>query len=153
MPSFVGTFTYAIDHKGRIAIPPSMRRGDSARKPLTRFYLNRGFDNCIAVYPPDSWQRMLEKIRKFSPGDPKARAFKRAFLKDAMEVTVDSQGRITIPPALITHAALGKEAVLHGSDTCIEIWNPQRFAELTGKVVDTPGDYEDLAAVLFKEEA
>jgi MraZ protein len=153
MPSFVGTFIYAIDHKGRIAIPPSMRRGDSPRRPLATFYLNRGFDSCIAVYPPDSWQRMLEKIRKFSPGDAKARAFKRAFLKDAMEVTVDSQGRVTIPPALITHAALGKEAVLHGSDTCIEIWNPQRFAELTGKVVDTPGDYEELAAVLFKEEA
>jgi MraZ protein len=153
MPSFVGTYTYAIDHKGRIAIPPSMRRGDSARRPLTNFYLNRGFDNCIAVYSPDSWQRMLEKIRKFSPGDSKARAFKRAFLKDAMEVTVDSQGRVTIPPALITHAALGKEAVLHGSDNCIEIWNPQRFAELTSKVVDTPGDYEDLGAVLFKEEA
>jgi MraZ protein len=153
MPSFVGTFTYAIDHKGRIAIPPSMRRGDSPRRPLTTFYLNRGFDNCIAVYPPDSWQRMLEKIRKFSPGDPKARAFKRAFLKDAMEVTVDSQGRVTIPPALITHAALGKEAVLHGSDNCIEIWNPERFAQLTSKVVGTPGDYEELGAVLFKEEA
>ena len=152
MPSFVGTFTYAIDHKGRIAIPPSMRRGDSPRRPLATFYLNRGFDSCIAVYPPDSWQRMLEKIRKFSPGDAKARAFKRAFLKDAMEVTVDSQGRVTIPPALITHAALGKEAVLHGSDTHIEIWNPQRFEGLTGKVVDTPGDYEDLAAALFKEE-
>jgi MraZ protein len=152
MPSFVGTFTYAIDHKGRIAIPPSMRRGESARRSLTTFYLNRGFDSCIAVYPQDSWQRMLEKIRKFSPGDPKARAFKRAFLKDAMEVTVDSQGRVTIPPALITHAALGKEAVLHGSDTHIEIWNPQRFEGLTGKVVDTPGDYEDLAAALFKEE-
>lgn len=152
MPSFVGTFTYAIDHKGRIAIPPSMRRGDSPRRPLTRFYLNRGFDSCIAVYPHDSWQRMLEKIRKFSPGDPKARAFKRAFLKDAMEVTVDSQGRVTIPPALITHAALAKDAVLHGSDNCIEIWNPQRFEGLTGNVVNTPGDYEELAAALFKEE-
>jgi MraZ protein len=153
MPSFVGTFIYAIDHKGRIAIPPSMRRGDSPRRPLTTFYLNRGFDGCVVVYPPDSWQRMLEKIRKFSPGDPKARAFKRAFLKDAMEVTVDAQGRVTISPALIAHAALGKEAALHGSDTCIEIWNPRRFAELTGKVVDTPGDYEDLGALLFKEEA
>src|SRR4029077_325912 len=133
MPSFVGTFTYAIDHKGRIAIPPSMRRGESARKPLTTFYLNRGFDSCIAVYSRDSWQRMLEKIRRFSPGDPKARAFKRAFLKDAMEVSVDSQGRVTLPPALLAHAALGKDAVLHGSDTHIEICNPQRFEGLTGK--------------------
>lgn len=152
MPSFVGTYTYAIDHKGRIAIPPSMRRGDSPRKPLTTFFLNRGFDSCVAVYSPDNWQRMLEKIRRFSPGDPKARAFKRAFLKDAEEVTVDTQGRVTIPPALITHAALGKEAVLHGSDNCIEIWNPKRFEEAAGRAIDTPGGYEEIAAELFREE-
>src|SRR5436190_1582051 len=153
MPSFVGTFSYAVDHKGRIAIPPAMRRGQSPRRPLSRFYLNRGFDGCIAAHPPESWQRMLEKIRKFSPGDPKARAFKRAYLMDAMEVTVDSQGRVTIPPALITHAALGKEAVLHGSDAWIEIWSPERFAALTTRVTEAPGDYEQLAAELFKEEA
>ena len=152
MPSFVGTFTCAIDHKGRIAIPPVMRRAGTSRRGLTTFFLNRGFDQCIAIYPPESWQRMLEKIRKFSPGDSRARAFKRAFLMDAMEVTVDSQGRVTIPPALITHAALGKEAVLHGADLCIELWNPARFDELTRKVVDTPGDYEVLAGDLFKEE-
>ncbi|HKQ57959.1 MAG TPA: division/cell wall cluster transcriptional repressor MraZ [Candidatus Eisenbacteria bacterium] len=152
MPSFVGTFTYAIDHKGRIAIPPSMRRGDSPKRPLTTFFLNRGFDSCVAVYSPDSWQRMLEKIRKFSPGDPRARAFKRAFLKEAMEVTVDTQGRVTIPPALIAHAALGKEAVLHGSDNCIEIWNPKRFEEASARAMESPGGYEDTAAALFKEE-
>src|SRR5438093_13525012 len=116
MPSFVGTFSYAIDHKGRIAVPADMRRGGSARKPLATFFLNRGLDGCTAVNPPESWQRLLEKMRKFSPGDARARAFRRVFMQDAMEVTVDSQGRITIPPALITHAALGKEAVLHGSD-------------------------------------
>ena len=153
MPSFVGTFRYAIDHKGRIAIPPSMRRGETPRKPLTTFFLNRGFDNCVALYSPDNWQRMLEKIRRFSPGDPKARAFKRAFLKDAMEVTVDAQGRVTIPPALMAHADLGKEAVLHGSDNCIELWNPQRFDEASGRAVETPGTYEDMAASLFREES
>jgi len=151
MPSFIGTFTYAIDHKGRIAIPASMRRGESSKRPLNTFYLNRGFDGCVAVYSPDSWQRMLERIRKFSPGDPKARAFRRAFLKDAMEVTVDAQGRVTIPPALIALAALGKEAVLHGADTCIEIWDPKRFQEKSATAVDAAGSFEDLADGLFGE--
>ena len=153
MPSFIGTYTYAIDHKGRIAIPASMRRGESAKKSLTTFFLNRGFEGCVAVYSPDSWQRMLEKIRRFSPGNPKARAFKRAFLKDAAEVTVDTQGRVTIPPALITLAALGKDAVLHGSDNCIEIWNPKRFEEKSTLTVDTTGSFEDLADGLFEEGA
>ena len=153
MPSFIGTYTYAIDHKGRIAIPPSMRRGDSPRRTLTTFYLNRGFDGCVAVYSPDSWQRMLEKIRKFSPGDPKARAFRRAFLKDAVEVSVDAQGRVTIPPALIALAALGKEAVLHGADTCIEIWDPTRFQEKAASAVAAAGSFEELADGLFEEES
>lgn len=153
MPSFIGTYTYAIDHKGRIAIPPSMRRGDSPRRTLTTFYLNRGFDGCVAIYSPDSWQRMLEKIRKFSPGDSKARAFRRAFLKDAEEVTVDAQGRVTIPPALIALAALGKEAVLHGADTCIEIWDPQRFQEKAASAVAAAGSFEELADGLFEEES
>ncbi len=153
MPSFIGTFTYAIDHKGRIAIPATMRRGDSPRKPLSTFFLNRGFDGCVAVYSPDSWKRMLERIRKFSPGDSKARAFRRAFLKDAMEVTVDTQGRVTIPPALIALAALGKDAVLHGADSCIEIWNPARFQEKSATAVEAAGSFEDLADGLFGDEA
>ncbi len=153
MPSFIGTYTYAIDHKGRIAIPVSMRRGDGGKRPLTRFFLNRGFDECVAVYSPDSWERMLAKIRRFSPGNAKARAFKRAFLKDAMEVTVDTQGRVTIPPALIALAALGKEAVLHGADSCIEIWNPMRFEEKATTAVEAAGSFEELADGLFEEEA
>lgn len=153
MLSFIGTYTYAIDHKGRITIPPSMRRGDSPKRPLTNFFLNRGFDGCVAVYSPDSWQRVLEKIRKFSLGDVKARAFRRAFLKDAMEVTVDTQGRVTIPPALIALAALGKDAVLHGADSCIEIWNPKRFEERSSTAVDAAGSFEDLADGLFRGEA
>src|SRR5262245_31552949 len=152
MPSFIGTYTYAIDHKGRIAVPASMRRGEG-KKALTTFFLNRGFDGCVAVYSPDGWQRMLERIRKFSPGDAKARAFRRAFLKDAMEVTVDTQGRVTIPPALMALAALGKEAVLHGADACIEIWNPIRFQEKSTTAVEAAGSFEDLADGLFEGDA
>ena len=131
---------------------PAAKKKTTTKK-KTRFFLNRGFDNCIAVYTPDGWERMLEAIREFSPGDPKARAFKRAFLMDAMEVTVDPQGRVTIPPALITHAAIGKEAILHGADTHIEIWNPERFTALTQKVVQTEGDYEGLADALFRRKS
>ena len=60
-----------------------------------------------------------------------------------MEVTVDAQGRVTIPPALIALAALGKEAVLHGADTCIEIWDPKRFQEKAASAVDAAGSFED----------
>jgi MraZ protein len=153
MSSFFGTDSYAIDHKGRIAIPSSMRRGPTARKPLTTFFVNMGFDGCVAIWSPEEWARMMDKLRKISLGHPTGRAFRRAFMTDAREVSVDAQGRIPIPPALIRRAALGKEAVLHGAEDHIEVWNPDRFRHVVGPVLDVDGEYEKLAAIHLKDEA
>jgi MraZ protein len=46
---------------------------------------------------------------------------------DATQVSVDAQGRVTIPPALMSRAGLGKDATLHGVGDHIEIWNPERL--------------------------
>jgi MraZ protein len=55
---------------------------------------------------------------------------------------VDTQGRITIPPALTSRAGLGKEATLHGQGDHIEIWNPDRLKEVLAEV---DGQLESLA--------
>ena len=66
----------------------------------------------------------------------------RAFLMNACRVTVDAQGRITIPPALMGRAGLGKEAVLLGQVGRIEIWNPER---LTTVIDEAQNQFESLA--------
>ncbi len=150
MTLFTGTDLYALDHKGRIAIPPWLRRGETPKRPLTRFYLNRGFEGCVAVYPSEAWALWMGRLRRRSVKVPNARAFQRMFMKDAREVTVDAQGRVTIPPALISHAALGKEALLHGANDHIEIWNPERFEKALGSYAT--GDEYDRAGALYEEE-
>ncbi|HYM80152.1 MAG TPA: division/cell wall cluster transcriptional repressor MraZ [Candidatus Limnocylindria bacterium] len=152
MSSFLGTDTYAIDHKGRIAVPASMRRGPT-RKPLTTFVLNMGFDGCVAMYALDEWNRMMERLGKISKGNPDGRAFQRTFMLHARQVTVDAQGRIPIPPALMDHAGLRKEAVLHGANDHLEIWNSERFQTALAPVTKIEGKYEALAEKLFKDEA
>jgi len=125
--SFYGTQTYAIDTKGRLAIPVAMRRLAGGRKPVASFVLVHGFEGCLALYAPQDWSRVEERFRRIPMGDRKGRAFARAFLMDATQVTVDAQGRVTIPPALLRRADLGKDAVLHGLVDRIEIWNPERL--------------------------
>jgi MraZ protein len=149
--SFLGTDNFAIDHKGRISIPAAMRRGGTGR-PITRFVLNMGFDGCVNAYSHEEWSRMMERLRRISIGDPKGRAFRRAFMMDAREVTVDAQGRVSIPPALIRRASLDKEAVVHGAEDHIEIWNLERFKAAVAPVVDVQGQYEQLAAEHLKDE-
>jgi MraZ protein len=86
-----------------------------------------GFDGCLALYAPEDWTRVEERLRRLPMGGRKARAFTRAFLMNATPVTVDAQGRVTIPPALMSRAGLGKEATLHGVGDHIEIWSPERL--------------------------
>lgn len=151
MSSFYGTETYAIDHKGRIGVPVSMRRVSARQKPISVFFLVAGFEGCVALYPPDDWKAVEERLRKIPMGDRRGRAFARAFLMDACKVTVDGQGRITIPSALMHRAGLGKEAVLHGQVDRIEIWNPERLKSV---VAETDGRLESLAdEVLGGEKA
>jgi len=143
LASFYGTQTYAIDHKGRISVPATMRRSASARKGgADTFFLVAGFEGCLALYATEEWRRVEERLRQIPMGDRRGRAFARAFLMDATKVSVDAQGRIAIPPALMGRAGLGKEAVLLGQVDRIEIWNQERLSAL---VQDATGEYETLA--------
>jgi len=126
--SFYGTNSYAIDHKGRLSVPVSLRRPAGRKKPIESFFLVAGFEGCLSLYAPEDWARVEERMRKLPMGGRKARAFTRAFLMDATPVTVDAQGRVTIPPALMSRAGLGKEATLHGVGDHIEVWNPERLS-------------------------
>jgi MraZ protein len=151
MSTFIGTDTYSIDHKGRITVPLTMRRSGTG-KPLTRFVLNRGLDGCVAVRSVEEWNRAMQRMRRVNDGEASGRAFIRAFMMHAKEVTVDAQGRIPIPPALIGHAGIGKEAVLHGAGTHLEIWDPERFRQQVSEITEKPGEYERLAALHLKGE-
>ena len=142
MSSFYGTETYAIDHKGRISVPANMRRAASGKHPVRSFMLVPGFEGCLALYTEDQWKRVEERLRQLPMGGHKARSFARAFLMHAHRVTVDAQGRVTIPPALIGRAGLDKEAILLGQVDRIEVWNPQRLKD---QLSQTEGQFESLA--------
>ncbi len=142
MSSFYGTETHSIDHKGRVSVPASMRRA-AGRKGSRTFILVAGFEGCLALYSPDEWGSVEARLRRIPMGDRRGRAFARAFLMDACKVTVDAQGRVTIPPALVRRAGLGKEAVLLGQVDRIEIWDAERFRATTEeplRQLDSLGD-------------
>jgi MraZ protein len=101
-----------------------------------------GFEGCLALFTEEQWERVEERLRQQPMGGSKGRAFMRAFLMDASRVTVDAQGRITIPPALMGRAGLGKEAVLLGQVGRIEIWNPDRLQTV---VEEAKSHFESLA--------
>ena len=136
MATFYGTANYSIDDKGRIVVPASMRVVPGRKTPLSTFVLLMGLGGCLWLYAEEDWKSFEERLGKMSMGRKSQRDFARAFLMDACKVTVDKQGRISVPPSLIGRAGLGKDAVLHGQVGRIEVWAPDRFKESTVPVLD-----------------
>jgi MraZ protein len=136
MTTFYGTNRYSIDDKGRLVIPSSMRAVPGRKQPLTTFVLLYGLGGCLWLYTEDGWKRFEERLYALSVGNQKQRDFARAFLVGASKVTVDKQGRISIPSSLMSRAGLGKEALLHGQVGRLEIWSPDRFDERMKDLLD-----------------
>lgn len=136
MATFYGTQEYAIDEKGRVVIPSALRQVPGRKTPLTSFVLVGGLDGCLWLYAEEDWSFFEERLRRMSMGTQKQRQFARAFLVGASKVAVDKQGRISIPPSLMSRAGLGKDAILHGQVGRIEIWEPSRFAAMVNVDAD-----------------
>jgi MraZ protein len=151
MTTFYGTANYSIDDKGRIVVPASMRAVPGRKLPLTSFVLLYGLGGCLWLYTEDGWKKFEERLYALSVGSKKQRDFARAFLVGASKVTVDKQGRISIPSSLMSRAGLGKEAVLHGQVGRLEIWSPEKFHENTQAALDNlEAQYEESLGGLEK---
>jgi MraZ protein len=145
MAMFRGSYRHSIDHKGRISIPARFRRLLSSDAGDT-FIIARGLEACVALYPIDEWSRMEERLRSRSFHDPVNRRFLRQMSLDLGEETLDAQGRLAIPPRLLEHAGLKRDAMVNGVMDHIEIWDPEIF---DGYLKSSDRTYEDMAGELL----
>ena len=121
---FMGEYNHTIDAKGRLIIPSKFREilGDV-------FVVTKGLDGCLFVYDNEEWKLFEEKLRALPITNKEARQFVRFFLAGATEAEVDKQGRILIPNVLREFAQLGRDVVLVGVGSRIEIWSRERLDE------------------------
>ncbi|MFN3188725.1 MAG: division/cell wall cluster transcriptional repressor MraZ [Candidatus Paceibacteria bacterium] len=120
----IGEYTHTLDPKKRLSLPSKWR------EELGRtLIVTRGLDNCLFVYPQSEWQKITEKIGQLPLGQADTRSFNRFFLSGAVEVGVDSVGRILVPDFLKDFAKLDSKVVLAGIHDRVEIWDEKRWME------------------------
>jgi len=125
---FIGEYTYLIDDKKRIAVPVKFRNSVGKKVVVTR-----GLDQCLFIFSTKEWTSLAEKISQLPLSQADARGFARLMLGGAMEVTIDSLGRILIPDYLKKYAGLKKKIVLVGVLNRIEAWDEDNWEKYKGK--------------------
>lgn len=149
MSSFKGRFSYAVDNKGRIALPAKLRK---SVQPTANemFILTRGFEQCLFLYPQDEWNTLENSIRNLSPSNPQHRFFVRTLLQWSNDCQLDSQARISVPQELLKFAGIENEVLILGVLERIEIWNPGIYEEYMN---NQPATYETVAEAVLKSNA
>lgn len=125
----IGEYAHILDPKKRLSLPSKFRKELGGRVVVTR-----GLDQCLFVYSRKEWEKISEKLGELSIGQSDTRGFNRFMLSGAVEVDVDSAGRILIPDFLKEFAGLDQKVILAGIHNRVEIWNEPVWKEYKERV-------------------
>jgi MraZ protein len=125
---FLGKFSYKVDKKGRVVFPPKFAKHLSMDLIIT----HDPVEKCLLIFEPEEFnewvKRFFEKDGGFQQFNAEHVRTRSKLKGDAMEVTIDSSGKINIPSAQQQDAEITSEAVFIGNDGYIELWSPENRA-------------------------
>jgi MraZ protein len=141
MAGLVGEYEVRLDAKGRFLFPSHLRRQLSPAAQES-FMLNKGFEDCLTLYPMNEWEKLSESLSKINLFKPKNRMFYRLFHQGAKDVSLDKTGRVLIPTGHMDRVGLKKEVMLIAYNDRVEIWDKSKYFEM---IEGSMTDFADLA--------
>ncbi|MFN7118637.1 MAG: division/cell wall cluster transcriptional repressor MraZ [Saprospiraceae bacterium] len=141
MQQLLGEYECKIDPKGRLRLPTDLvnQLGEGQSH---SFVVNRGFEQCLMLYPEPVWERITNEINQLNLYNKKNRDFVRYFYRGAQKLEMDSADRILITKRLLEYAAIDKDVILSAYNDRIEIWAQDQYDRM---LEEEPDDFSDLA--------
>ena len=139
--NLIGEFECRLDDKSRVILPAGLKKQISPEA-QDRFVINRGFENCLVLYPMNEWKSISEEINRLNLYNRKNRDFARYFYRGATELTLDNASRLLLPKSLLSYAGIVRDVVLFAFSNRIEVWARDRYEKL---MTDEPADFSILA--------
>lgn len=141
MQQLLGEYDCKIDDKGRMRLPSGLI-SQLGEQETYSFVINRGFENCLMLYPEAVWERISEEVNQLNLYNKKNRDFVRYFYRGAAKVVMDSADRILVTKRLLEYAGIEKDVILSAYNDRIEIWAKDQYDTMLD---EEPDDFSDLA--------
>ncbi|RAZ87577.1 division/cell wall cluster transcriptional repressor MraZ [Cereibacter johrii] len=139
--AFRGEYNQKVDAKARVSIPAPFRRVIEAGDPKfsggrSSFVLVYGGDRSyVECYTISEMERIEERIRSLPMGTPKRRYLERNMITLALNMELDEDGRIVLPPKGREKLGIspddlkgGTEATFAGTLNKFQIWKADTYA-------------------------
>ncbi len=136
---FLGDHQHTLDSKGRVSLPARFRIAMTGK-----LVVAKGLDKCLYVYPADEYVRFVSDLIAKEDFEPRVRKVRRFFTAGAVEVELDSAGRIGLPANLRAWAGLSKDVAVTGNGNRIELWDSEVWSQYS----EGGENIEDLAQEL-----
>lgn len=136
----IGQYSHTLDVKKRLSLPSKFKKVLGEKVVITR-----GLDSCLFLFTTTEWEIIAKKLTSQSVGSREARDLNRFFLSGAVEVDIDSAGRVLVPDFLRDFAKLENKVVLAGLYSRVEIWDEKVWER---KQKDISENADDVATKL-----
>ena len=147
MTFFTSEYESKLDAKGRLVLPARIKaqlpEGESRE-----LVIRRGFEPCLIMYPMVEFKKVFSKISGLNEFNEEYRKLQRNFLSGVVTVELDGNGRFLIPKNMLTYAQIDKDAMLVGTGSKVEIWNPTIYEK---HLIHDPSELSKLAEKYLNE--
>lgn len=118
---FTGNYIHAIDDKGRVVLPSSIR---TEFEGADSCYVAPGIDGQITINPVEDFESYLRGLYDRAEEDEDRRLV-RIIAQQASKQKLDKAGRVMLPEGVRRHAGveLSTDVVVTGAVTHAEIWS------------------------------
>jgi MraZ protein len=123
-----GNHPARIDAKGRLKVPNGFRTLLEAQYGAELFVTSVSGEH-VKLYPMPVWLEIERKLAAVPTTNPSKQRFLERVNFFGQTATLDSQGRVVIPPILRESAAMTGEVSVLGQQNHLVVWNQRRLQE------------------------
>lgn len=123
----LGMYTHSLEQQNRLAIPAKLRSELGKSFVLT---VSPSGERCLLAYKYEDWDDVMEKLND-QPSSEELTFTQRSIYLNSVSVSLDKNGRISIPIRFMEAVGLKDEVCILGTGFRLELWDQKEFEKMT----------------------